>query len=107
MIGRRVEKNMTRRPFGRAHPYVNAAIIGHVDHGKTTLTATIAKAQFLTGMRAFIAYDGCANAAASAGRLILTKILTVATGHRDGSIPMGSTAGGRATTVSLSTYFHR
>jgi elongation factor Tu len=36
-----VEQNMAKEKFERTKPHVNVGTIGHVDHGKTTLTAAI------------------------------------------------------------------
>lgn len=36
----------TKRVFDRTKPHVNIGTIGHVDHGKTTLTAAITKSRF-------------------------------------------------------------
>jgi elongation factor Tu len=60
---------------------VNVGTIGHVDHGKTTLTAAITKVQSLKGLSNFIAYDEVAKASESQGRRDATKILTIATSH--------------------------
>ena len=43
-------------------------IMGHVDHGKTTLTAAITKVQSMKGLSDFISYDEVAKASESAGR---------------------------------------
>jgi len=55
--------------------------IGHVDHGKTTLTAAITKIQSLKGLSDYISYDQVAKASESQGRRDPTKILTIATSH--------------------------
>ncbi len=55
--------------------------IGHVDHGKTTLTAAITRVQSLKGLSTFISYDDVAKASESQGRRDPTKILTIATSH--------------------------
>jgi len=72
---------MAKEKFDRTKPHVNVGTIGHVDHGKTTLTAAITKVQSLKGMSDFIAYDEVAKASESAGRRDATKILTIATSH--------------------------
>ena len=72
---------MAKEKFDRTKPHVNVGTIGHVDHGKTTLTAAITKVQSLKGMSEFIAYDEVAKASESAGRRDATKILTIATSH--------------------------
>jgi elongation factor Tu len=48
---------MSKEKFIRNKPHVNIGTIGHVDHGKTTLTAAITKTQAAKGMAQFMAYD--------------------------------------------------
>jgi len=72
---------MAKEKFERTKPHVNVGTIGHVDHGKTTLTAAITKVQALKGLSKFIAYDEVAKASESQGRRDPTKILTIATSH--------------------------
>ena len=48
---------MAKAKFERTKPHVNIGTIGHVDHGKTTLTAAITKYCSLTGGAEFKAYD--------------------------------------------------
>ncbi|MDY3070743.1 MAG: GTP-binding protein, partial [Eubacteriales bacterium] len=50
---------MAKAKFERTKPHVNIGTIGHVDHGKTTLTAAITKVLALedTTLAAFTAYD--------------------------------------------------
>ncbi|OGV56024.1 MAG: translation elongation factor Tu [Lentisphaerae bacterium GWF2_52_8] len=72
---------MAKEKFERTKPHVNVGTIGHVDHGKTTLTAAITKVQAGKGLANFISYDEVAKASASQGRRDETKILTIATSH--------------------------
>ena len=72
---------MAKDKFDRTKPHVNVGTIGHVDHGKTTLTAAITKVQSAKGMASFISYDEVAKASESQGRRDSTKILTIATSH--------------------------
>ena len=72
---------MAKESFNRDKPHVNVGTIGHVDHGKTTLTAALTKVQSLKGLANYIAYDSVAKASESAGRRDSTKILTIATSH--------------------------
>jgi len=72
---------MAKEKFERTKPHVNVGTIGHVDHGKTTLTAAITKVQSMKGFSEFIAYDEVAKASESQGRRDATKILTIATSH--------------------------
>ena len=48
---------MAKAKFERSKPHVNIGTIGHVDHGKTTLTAAITKYLSLQGKAQFEAYD--------------------------------------------------
>jgi elongation factor Tu len=48
---------MAKEHFNRTKPHVNIGTIGHVDHGKTTLTAAITKVLALKGQAKFEAYD--------------------------------------------------
>src|SRR5918996_5549363 len=48
---------MAKAKFERTKPHVNVGTIGHVDHGKTTLTAAITAIQAKQGMAQFTAYD--------------------------------------------------
>ena len=68
-------KNMKEKPF------CNIGTIGHIDHGKTTLTAAITKTLSLKGLAIFQNYDQVARADAKVFRRDATKILTVAIAH--------------------------
>jgi elongation factor Tu len=72
---------MAKGVFERTKPHVNVGTIGHVDHGKTTLTAAITAVQAAKGLATFKAYDEVAKASESDGRRDPTKILTIATAH--------------------------
>ncbi len=72
---------MAKDKFERTKPHVNVGTIGHVDHGKTTLTAAITHIQSLKGLANYISYDEVAKASESQGRRDATKILTIATSH--------------------------
>ena len=73
---------MAKETFDRGgKPHVNVGTIGHVDHGKTTLTAAITHVQALKGLCEEIKYDQVAKASESAGRRDATKILTIASSH--------------------------
>ncbi len=72
---------MAKEEFKRTKPHVNVGTIGHVDHGKTTLTAAITMTQAAKGMAKGIAYDDVAKASESQGRRDATKIMTIATSH--------------------------
>ncbi|MFQ5424588.1 MAG: elongation factor Tu [Phycisphaerae bacterium] len=72
---------MAKEKFKRTKPHVNVGTIGHVDHGKTTLTAAITAVQANKGLAKFKAYDEVAKASEKDGRRDPTKILTIATSH--------------------------
>lgn len=72
---------MAKEKYERTKPHVNVGTIGHVDHGKTTLTAAITCVQGEKGMADYISYDNVAKASESQGRRDATKILTIATSH--------------------------
>jgi elongation factor Tu len=72
---------MSKEKFERSKPHVNVGTIGHVDHGKTTLTAALTRVSAVKGLAKFIPYDEVAKASESQGRRDETKILTIATSH--------------------------
>src|SRR2546427_3781656 len=72
---------MAKAKFERRKPHVNIGTIGHVDHGKTTLTSALTKVMGERGMAKFISYDEVAKASESQGRRDATKILTIAISH--------------------------
>jgi len=72
---------MAKAKFERTKPHVNVGTIGHVDHGKTTLTSAMTKVASEKGLADFVSYDQVAKASESQGRRDATKILTIATAH--------------------------
>jgi elongation factor Tu len=72
---------MAKEKFERKKPHVNVGTIGHVDHGKTTLTAALTKVSAEKGFSKFVSYDEVAKASESQGRRDPSKILTIATAH--------------------------
>jgi elongation factor Tu len=72
---------MSKEKFDRTKPHVNVGTIGHVDHGKTTLTAALTRVSSVKGLAKYVAYDEVAKASESQGRRDDTKILTIATSH--------------------------
>src|SRR5947199_10742007 len=73
---------MAKAKFERKKPHVNVGTIGHVDHGKTTLTAELTKVSADKGWTStFVSYDQVAKASESQGRRDPSKILTIATSH--------------------------
>jgi elongation factor Tu len=67
---------MAKAKFERTKPHVNVGTIGHVDHGKTTLTAAITKIQAKKGLAEFVAFDQIDKAPEERERGI-----TIATAH--------------------------
>ena len=72
---------MAKEKFDRSKPHVNVGTIGHIDHGKTTLTAALTKVAADKGWATFVPYDEVAKASESQGRRDATKILTIASSH--------------------------
>merc|ERR1711991_100169 len=69
-------KKMSKEKFDRSKPHVNIGTIGHVDHGKTTLTAAITKVMAEAGGAEFQAYDQIDKAPEERARGI-----TISTAH--------------------------
>src|SRR6266545_3117624 len=78
---------MAKAKFERTKPHVNVGTIGHVDHGKTTLTAALTKVSADKGLATYVSYDQVAKASESQGRRDATKILTIATSYVEYSTP--------------------
>ena len=53
---------MSKAKFERTKPHVNIGTIGHVDHGKTTLTAAITQTQSARGLSEVRSFDSIDNA---------------------------------------------
>jgi elongation factor Tu len=67
---------MAKEKFDRSKPHVNVGTIGHVDHGKTTLTAAITRVLASKGTASFVAFDQIDKAPEERERGI-----TIATAH--------------------------
>jgi elongation factor Tu len=67
---------MSKKKFERTKPHVNVGTIGHIDHGKTTLTAAITKHLAKKGMADFVPFDQIDKAPEEKARGI-----TIATAH--------------------------
>ncbi len=67
---------MAKEKFERTKPHVNVGTIGHVDHGKTTLTAAITARQATKGMAEFVSFENIDKAPEERERGI-----TIATAH--------------------------
>ena len=72
---------MAKAKFERKKPHLNVGTIGHVDHGKTTLTSALTKVMGDLGKASYVPYDDVAKASESQGRRDPTKILTIAISH--------------------------
>ena len=68
---------MAKAVFERTKPHVNVGTIGHVDHGKTTLTAAITKVLAMRGMADFSAFEKIDNAPEEKARGITIAIAHV------------------------------
>jgi elongation factor Tu len=68
---------MAKEKFERNKPHLNVGTIGHVDHGKTTLTAAITKVLAMKGQAQFRAYDQIDNAPEERARGITINITHV------------------------------
>ncbi len=67
---------MAKKKFERTKPHVNVGTIGHIDHGKTTLTAAITKHMGLKGLADYVPFDEIDKAPEEKARGI-----TIATAH--------------------------
>jgi elongation factor Tu len=68
---------MAKQKFDRSKPHLNVGTMGHIDHGKTTLTAAITKVSQLMGNAEFKAYDQIDNAPEEKARGITINIAHV------------------------------
>src|SRR5216117_2489393 len=68
---------MAKQKFERTKPHANVGTIGHIDHGKTTLTAAITKVLGLRGQAEFRAFDSIDNAPEERARGITIAIAHV------------------------------
>jgi len=68
---------MAKKRFERTKPHVNVGTIGHIDHGKTTLTAAITKVLAMKGEAEFRAFDSIDNAPEEKARGITIAIAHV------------------------------
>ena len=68
---------MAKVKFDRSKPHLNVGTMGHIDHGKTTLTAAITKVAGFSGQADFRAYDQIDNAPEEKARGITINIAHV------------------------------
>ena len=76
-MGSREKKDVAKKKFERTKPHVNVGTIGHIDHGKTTLTAAITKTLALKGEAEFRPFDSIDNAPEERERGITISIAHV------------------------------
>jgi elongation factor Tu len=69
---------MAKEKFVRSKPHVNVGTIGHIDHGKTTLTAALVKVQSKKGLAKVISYQDIAKGGTVRDE---TKTVTIAVSH--------------------------
>ncbi len=69
---------MAKEKFNRTKPHVNVGTIGHIDHGKTTLTASLVKVQSLKNLAKEISYSDIAKGGTVRDD---TKTVTIAAAH--------------------------
>src|SRR4026209_2997276 len=72
---------MAKEKFKRTKPHVNVGTIGHIDHGKTTLTAALTAVAAAVGGGVVKSYDEIAKASEKDGRRDPSKIITIAISH--------------------------
>ena len=72
---------MAKEQFQRTKPHVNVGTIGHIDHGKSTLTAALTKVLAEKGFAKFTPYSEVTKASASQGFRNDMKTVTIATSH--------------------------
>jgi len=72
---------MLKQTFRRDKPCVTIGTIGHIDHGKTTLTSVLTGLLAKRGLAQASSYDEVAKASAAHGRRDASKIVTIATAH--------------------------
>ena len=65
---------MAKQKYDRSKPHLNVGTMGHIDHGKTTLTAAITKVSGLLGNADFRAYDSIDNAPEEKARGITSTL---------------------------------
>ena len=64
---------MAKEKFDRSKPHVNVGTIGHIDHGKTTLTAALTKVSSDKGWAKFVSYDEVARPPSRRGAVTIRR----------------------------------
>ena len=70
---------MAKEKFDRSKPHVNIGTIGHVDHGKTTLTAAITTVLAKKGLSELRSFDSIDNAPEEKERVLRSTLRTLST----------------------------
>ncbi len=78
LLGEGEEREMAKEVFQRTKPHVNVGTIGHIDHGKTTLTAALLAVQGAKGLAEFKSYADIAKGGTVRDD---TKTVTIAVSH--------------------------
>ena len=78
---------MAKKKFERNKPHVNIGTIGHIDHGKTSLTAAITKYLALKGSAEYRAFDSIDNAPRSVSAASPSPSPTSSTRPTSGTTP--------------------
>ena len=84
---------MAKEVFVRTKPHVNVGTIGHIDHGKTTLTAALTKVSADKGWAKFISYDEVAKASESQGNFLFVDVGRPAKDFREACAKQGVIVG--------------
>jgi len=82
---------MTKQQYVRTKPHLNIGTMGHVDHGKTTLTAALTKVLADRGTGTFVPFDRIDRAPEEAARVITISIAHVI--HQEGLTDFPVSAG--------------
>ena len=88
---------MAKQKFVRSKPHVNVGTIGHIDHGKTTLTAAITKVLASAGKAKYTAFDQIDKAPEERERGITIAIAHVEYGRCSTSTPPAKARSAAAT----------
>ncbi len=84
---------MAKAMFQRTKPHLNVGTIGHMDHGKTTLTAAITKVLTMKGGAKFLAFDQIDNAPEEKARGVTINISHVEYETDSGTMPTWTARG--------------
>ena len=79
---------MSKAKFERTKPHVNIGTMGHIDHGKTTLTAAISKTLSDRGMADFTSFDNIDKAPEERRVVLRFRLLILSMRRRIVTMPM-------------------